>query len=202
MSVERSHRWCGVVVGVLLAMQLGVSASRAEDSAPVPPLSTEAQALIPQLDSPDDYARRLAFLRLEALREPASADLIRPYLGSRDPETRSFAVRALAAVEGVKAVPYLLEQLTRDKQSRVRVAAILALEPLAPEDPQIVPALIDRLRDRKPDVRMAAVDAVSRFDLAEARQAVLLRARRENNRDVQRVLAQAVARISDRPKAP
>lgn len=189
---------------VLLTLHLGAGASRAEDAAPAaepaPPLSTEAQALIPQLNSPDEYARRLAFLRLEALREPASAELIRPYLGSRDPDTRAFAVRGLAAVEGVKAAPYLLEQLRRDKQPRVRVAAILALEPLAVDDPQIVPALIERLRDRKPDVRMAAVDAVSRFDLAEARQAILTRARREQNRDVQRVLAMAVERISN--KAP
>jgi HEAT repeat protein len=113
---------------------------------------------------------------------------------------RSFSLRALAAIEGPAAVPLLLERLHADRHARVRVAAVLALEPLA--DPQIPDALIGRLRDRDPEVRMAAADAVSRLDSEQARQAIRARHRRERHRDVRRVLQQAMKRISQAPAAP
>jgi HEAT repeat protein len=58
-----------------------------------------------------------------------------------------------------------------------------------------MPALIEKLRDRNPQVRMAAVDAVSRVDDPRAREAILARWRRERNRDVRRVLEEAVNRL-------
>ena len=150
-------------------------------------LSAETQELIKGLDSEVGYLRQKAFIRLEALREPATAAVVRRYLTSRDVSTRAFSVRALAAIEGVAAIPTLMERARRDKP-RVRVTALLALEPLAAQEPALVPFFIGKLRDRNAEVRMAAVDIVSRLDDPRAREALNVRWRRERHRDVRRIL--------------
>ena len=147
------------------------------------------------IESDDPYQQLLGFLRLEALREPGTADLIRPYLDSRDPELRAHTVRALAAIEGPAAVPVLLKTLDEDPHPRVRRAVLLGLEPLQPHHPQILPAFIAALRDRKPEVRMTAVDVVSRVDDPRAREAILVRNKRERDRNVQRALSLAMKRL-------
>ena len=147
------------------------------------------------IESEDPYQRQLGFLRLEALREPGTAELIRPYVDSRDPELRAYTVRALAAIEGAAAVPALLKALDEDPNPRVRRAALLGLEPLQPQNPQILPACIAALRDRKPEVRMTAVDVVSRVDDPRAREAILVRNKRERDRNVQRALSLAMKRL-------
>jgi HEAT repeat protein len=158
-------------------------------------ISPEAQPYVKQLDAKDAYVRQEAFLHLEALREPATAPVVRQYLTSKDLETRVFAVRAVAAIEGAKAVPTVLERLHKRERPAVRVAAVLALEPLQKQDPSVAPALIAALRDRSPQVRMAAVDVVSRIKQPEAKAAILTRWRRERHRDVRRVLELAMKRI-------
>lgn len=157
------------------------------------PLSADAQNAIRLLSANELYDRHMGFLQLEALREPAALPVIRPYLNDRNAEIRSYAVRALAAIAGVKAVPELLERLKTDKSPTVRIAVILGVETLP--DPAVLPALIQRMRDRNPEVRMALLDAVSRFKDPRAREAILLRQHRERNRDVQRVLQDAVQRV-------
>jgi len=156
-------------------------------------ISPEAQDAIRLLEAKDAYIRRTGFMRLEALREPAAALVVRRYLDNRNAETRAFAVRALAAIEGLRAIPVLAERLKQDRSAWVRLAVLLALEPF--EDPAVPPLLIERLRDRDPLVRMAAVDAVSRLELPQAREAILTRWRRERHRDVQRVLQEALKRV-------
>ena len=156
-------------------------------------ISPEAQEAIKQLDSTDLYIQQLAFMRLEALREPATAAVVRRYVDSPKADTRAFSVRALAAIEGAAAVPVLVERLTQDRSPYVRLTALLALEPL--QDPTVMPTVMKKLRDRRPEVRMAAVDVVSRIDDPQARQALRLRWRRERNRDVRRVLEAAMQRI-------
>lgn len=183
-------------LGILLSfLALLPSIAVAEEAAVSSPsgISPEANRLIKQLDADDPYIRQEAFLQLEMLREAATAPVVRHYLESSNAETRAFSVRALAAIEGVKAVPTLIERLKRDRSPRVRVSALLALEPL--QDPTILPVFIDRLRDRNRDVRMAAADAVSRVKQPEARAALQKRWRRERDRDVRRVLEKAMARI-------
>lgn len=165
-----------------------------EPSAPTLP-SPQAVEALRLVESEDPYQRQLGFLRLEALREPSTVETIRGYLKSRDPDTRAYSVRALAAIEGTAAVPVLLEVLKTDTHPRVRRAALLGLEPLEPGSAEILPAFIKALRDRKPEVRMAAVDLVSRIDHSRAREAILLRNRREQDRNVRRVLALAMKRI-------
>jgi HEAT repeat protein len=160
---------------------------------PLGVISPEAQEAIRLLGAKDVYERQMGFVRLEALREPATAPVIRQHLASRSADTRAFSVRALAAVEGTAAIPTLLERLQHDKHPKVRVAAILALEPI--QDATVMPVLIGKLRDRNPTVRMAAADVVSRINQPEARQAIQRRWRRERDRDVRRVLEQAMTRL-------
>ena len=179
-----------------LALTLAVLAaiagpSWAADTAPSP----EARRLISLLDDQDLYVQQEAFMQLEMLREAATAPAIRAHLDSRSEETRAFSVRALAAVEGVRAVPTLVERLKKERDPQVRVSTLLALEPL--QDPAVLPALIDRLRDRQRNVRMAAVDAVSRVKDPLAKAALQKRWVRERDRDVRRVLEKALARAEE-----
>ncbi len=186
MTRQRVRWLIGIGAGMLAA-----SAGWAAE----PAISPEAQALIAKLDAKDVYERQKTFLRLEALREPATAAAIRERIQSRDAHTREFSVRALAAVEGAHAIPTLVERLTKDRVVNVRLAALLALEPLRQYDSSLTLVFIRALRDRDPDIRMAAVDVVSRIDHPIAREAVLTRWRQERHRDVRRVLEDAMKRI-------
>lgn len=156
------------------------------------PPAVEAFTLV---ESDDPYQRRLGFLRLEALRDPTTLGRITPYLSHRESELRAYSVRAVAAIEGLSATPILLNALRHDRSPRVRRAALLALEPFAGHDPEITPAFLQALTDRATDVRMAAVDAVSRLDAPAAREAILKRWKRERRKDVRRVLALAKQRM-------
>ena len=182
-------------LGVLGAVVLGGAVAWSQEQAPPRPLSPETQALVKQLDDRDPTLRQQAFIRLEALRDPATIPLIHQYLQSKSANTRAFSVRALAAIEGPSADPVLLERLQRDRHPYVRMAVILALEPFKDVDPAIEPALIGALRDAVPEVRMAAADAVSRFEDPRAREAILARWRQEHHRDVRQVLEDARKRL-------
>ncbi len=157
--------------------------------------SPKAMEALQALESRDEYERQKGFLHLEALREPATAETIRRYLHHKDPEMRAYSLRALAAIEGAQAVPTLLESLKTEKHPRVRRAALLGLEPLQPASPEILPAFIAALRDHDTQVRMTAVDIVSRLKDPRAKAAILERNKREGRRDVRRVLALAMKRL-------
>lgn len=184
------RRFFGFGWVALTAMLVSAGSVQAEELT----IASDAQAIVAQLDVQDPYLRQKAFMQLEALRDPSTVPVVQAHLKSRNSATRAFSARALAAIDGVHAIPLLLERLHRDKSPRVRLAAVLALEPL--DDPRVMPALIGKLRDHHPDVRMAVADAVSRINHPDARAAILLRARRERNRDVQRVLQDAVQRMN------
>ncbi len=166
------------------------------DEQPLPPPSQQATEAIRLLTSKDPYQQEKGFLLLEALREPATIPTIKPYLTSRSPDLRAYSVRALAAIEGAAVVPVLLQQLRTDAQPKVRRAALLGLEPLKSNDFAVLPAFIKALRDRDAEVRMTAVDIVSRIDDPRAREAILMRYKKERNRDVRRVLEAALKRVA------
>jgi len=178
-----------------LALVVSAHPVHSESQPPSAPPSSKAVEALRLIESQDPYQRELGFLRLEALREPSTADAIRKYVTHKDPEVRAYTLRALAAIEGPQAVPVLLNALRTEKQPKVRRAALLGLEPLQKSDPQILQAFLKALRDKDTEVRMAAVDIVSRIDVPEAREAILLRNKRERRRDVRRVLQMAVKRI-------
>jgi len=177
----------------LVLLGLYGSASAA-DEPPIAP-SAKAHEAIAHLDSKDPYEQQVAFLTLETLRERATADVIRRYVDHRDPDVRGYSLRALAAIEGLEAVDLLLERLKVDRQPTVRRAALQSLEVFAGQDPRLLPVFIEALRDRSTEVRMAAVDIVSRIDDSRAREAITSRAQKEQRRDVRRVLTLAVERL-------
>ena len=182
------------IMSVAVVLSLSCGLVWAEDSSSEPP-SAEAMEAIRLLGSKDSYERQRAFLRLEALREPATAPLIRKWITDRDPWMRAGSLRALAAIQGEQAVGLLLERLADDRNPAVRRAILLGLEVFPSRRDQTLPAFIAALRDRNTEVRITAVDIVSRIDDPRAREAILTRRKRERRRDVQRVLAVAVRRI-------
>jgi ribosome-associated translation inhibitor RaiA len=182
---------------VVLALSLIAGAPRpgyAEEAAPSQP-SPRAVEAMQLLESKEPYDRQKGFLRLEALREPATLPAIERYLTSKDPEMRAYSLRAVAAIQGTASVPLLLNTLKTEKHPKVRRAALLGMEPFAQAVPEVIPLLIESLRDRKPVIRMTAVDIVSRIDDPRAREALLLRNKREKDRDVRRVLKLAMERF-------
>ena len=188
--------WQGARAVLCLCVAL-VSVSRAveggeQPSAPAPsPKAIESMRL---LDSQDPYLRELGFLRLEALREPSTLETIKKHLTDDDPDIRAYSLRAVAAIEGLPSVPLLLNVLKRDPEPRVRRAALLGLEPFEKGNPDILPAFLTSLRDRKVEVRIVAVDIVSRVENPKAKEALQLRNKRERDPDVRRVLVLAMKR--------
>ena len=168
--------------------------SFAEEPAAAKSLSPQTQEAVRLLASQDSYEREKGFLRLEALREPAALDSIRPFLDSQDPEMRAASLRAVAAIAGAQSSPVLLKALD-DRDAAVRRAALLGLEPFQAQDKTILPAFIKALTDRSVEVRMTSVDAVSRFDSPEARAAIRERYKEELHPDVRKVLKMAMQRI-------
>jgi len=90
-----------------------------------------------------------------------------------------------------------MDKLKSDKQPMVRRAILLGLEPLQEADQRVLPEFIGALKDHNTEVRMAAVDIVSRINDPRARDAIRTRAKRETRRDVRRVLKLALKRISE-----
>ena len=184
-----------VMLGISTTMLPAIVRSEEAPATSPSPKAVEAMQLIA---SNDPYQRQLGFLRLEALREPATVGAIREYLRSPDPELRAYSLRAVAAIQGAQGVPVLLEAFRTDKHPRVRRTALLGLEPLQAVSPDILSAFLKALRDRDTEVRMAAVDIVSRVDDPRARDAILTRYRRERRRDVRRVLDMAMKRLGQK----
>jgi len=172
---------------------LAVSRVVAEPDASAP--SAQAEEAIRLLASDDPYNRQLGFLRLEALREPATLPAIESYVAHKDPELRAYSLRAVGAIQGREGVAFLLDHLKTERHPRVRRAILLALEPHESSAPELLPVFLRALRDRHTEVRMAAVDIVSRIDDERARQAIVERHRREQRQDVRRVLDLAMQRL-------
>ena len=183
--------WIAIVTLATGLLAPGVQ-SDASSSAP---LSAKAREAITLLDAQDPYQRQLGFLRLEALRDPSTVETILRYVHNQDEDIRAASLRAVAAIKGAAASPRLLEAVTRDRSARVRRAALLGLEPFILENSSILPAALKALRDPEADVRITAADVVSRVDDPQARQALLLRAKRERNKDVRRVIETALKRL-------
>lgn len=181
-----------VSIGWIIGVALCAGGHGSEAASGPSPAASEALQL---LESEDSYEQQKGFLRLEALREAATLPALRGYLDHRDQDTRAYALRAVVAIEGAPAVPMLLERLGRERSARVRRAILLGLEPFHALHPGILPACISALRDRATEVRIAAVDIVSRIDDPRARAALRQRDRHEWRRDVRRVLADAMKRL-------
>ena len=165
----------GLVTAFWFGIPLAGAEPKAADAGSPSPQAREAIRLI---ESEDPYQRELGFLRLEALREPETIRFIRPYAEDRKPDIRAYSLRALAAIQGPEAIPLLLQTLHTDRKPEVRRAALLGLEPFERTSPKILPAFLSALRDHSTEVRISAVDVVSRIDDPRAREAIRMRNRR------------------------
>ncbi|HEX9781029.1 MAG TPA: HEAT repeat domain-containing protein [bacterium] len=190
------RRWMRLgAVACALALT-GADSGRCGESLGAPAV----EAALVRLGSGDAHEQQKALLQLEALRDASTADEVRARIESRDAGVRAYAVRALAAIEGMGAVPVILERLAGDRDPWVRRAALTALEPWAKTDFRIAETMVSALNDRSPEVRMVAADVVSRLSDAEAaRGALEARRRRERHRDVRRVLDALLDEAPGRP---
>ena len=161
-------------------------------------LSERGAAAATLLESTDRHEQQLGFLRLEALREPAALPVVQRYAEHKDPELRAYGLRATAAIGGAASVPWLLERYNAERHPAVRRAILQALEPYQAASPDILPTYLRALRARSPEIRMAAVDIISRVDDQRARDGLRERMERERHRDVRRVL-DAIAASSQDP---
>lgn len=182
----------GVVLAFLLLLG---TPTRAHGEASPPTPSPRALEAIRLIESSDPYEQQVGFLRLEALREPSTVEVLERYVDHPQAPRRAAGLRALAAIQGSAAAPRLLEHLRTERNAAVRRAILLGLEPFALQHPDILPAFIQALRDRDTEVRMTAVDIVSRIDDPRAREAIRFRYKYEWRRDVRRVLALAMPRL-------
>jgi HEAT repeat protein len=162
-------------------------------------LSPRAQEAVQLLQSGNSDERRLALMRIEALREPAAGDAVVAYLRDEDDGVRAYAYRAWVGLYGQQAIPDLLKAYPQEKAPRVRRAILFALEPYRAVDAQIAELYYAGLTDRNTETRIAAVDLVSRIDEPRAREAIRRRAKKEWRRDVRRTLKLALARIEAAP---
>lgn len=194
MTTSMSRK--GVVLFASVCILLGTPGRAHGDTSSTTP-SPRALEAIRLIESSDPYEQQLGFLRLEALREPSTVDVLQPYVTHPQAQRRAASLRALAAIQGSAAVPLLLQHLKTDRDPAVRRAILLGVEPFAKEHPDILPALLKALRDRHTEVRMTAVDIVSRIDDPRARDAIRLRYKQEWRRDVRRVLALAITRLDE-----
>ena len=80
---------------------------------------------------------------------------------------------------------------------RVRWSVLLALEPFRETQPELLPLFIRAMRDHDPEVRLAAVDIVSRIDDPAAHEAIQARWRTELHPDVRRLLKRAVVPVKE-----
>lgn len=188
---NRGIVWSGSwALGCLVMATVGSGLAVAAESP-----SPAAQEALRLVESDDPYQREVGFLRLEALRDRATIEPLRVYTTDHDEDVRAASIRALAGIEGLDAVPWVLERLPTERSPRVRRAMLLSIEVLQPGSEEILPTFITALTDRNRLVRMTAVDIVSRIDDPRAREAIFERARREQNSNVIKVLRMAVDRM-------
>lgn len=180
----------GLSLCILLAPALTIHAQEQAEG-----VSQQAQQALNRLESEDVFERQVAFLKLESLRERAVLPVLRIYLSHSDESTRAYALRAVAAIEGFESVPMLKAAYETDRHPDVRRAAIMGLEPHYEADNSILDVAIRAMTDSDTSVRMTAVDAVSRMESPQAREALRERLKNESRLDVLRVLKMARERL-------
>jgi HEAT repeat protein len=134
-----------------------------------------ASAFEPLRDAIDDSDRRVAELAiagLGAVDDPRVEDVLAKLATSGDDALRSAVMRA-AAQRGGATAARLLTKGPSDSSAWVRYYAAQGLGKLgAHEVPSAPELLIQRLRDPAPQVRIAALEALSRLGSPEAWEAV------------------------------
>ena len=140
------------------ARSLGQMGRRAAD---------QSSALVQALDDDDPRVREAASTALAEIGKPAVTHLIRS-LSRGDPIFLQAAIDTLGRL-GSDAVPQLVDVLGDDDAPvLVRQYAASALAGSADADKRIVPALVEALDAKSPDVRSAAIEGLGRMGPAAA----------------------------------
>jgi HEAT repeat protein len=128
------------------ALALGAIGLQAKDS---------VTALAQLLKDPEDVVRRSALRALRSIHPgpPVMVPICTKLLEDPDPAMR---VRVLGAIAdcGVEAVPGLIAALKDDKAA---YWALIILRDIGPAAKDAVPAIIEKLKDKQPRIRMEAV---------------------------------------------
>lgn len=125
------------------------------------PLSPEQQArVIKALDHYDPAIRSGAARVIERQRFPGMGDALIKSVNDSHPEVRYAAMRALGAVHEERALAALTEQLAYYKKGEGAWSALDGLAHLAAA--ASVPAFKERLTDKDPFIRRAAVEGLGR----------------------------------------
>jgi cyclophilin family peptidyl-prolyl cis-trans isomerase/HEAT repeat protein len=167
----------GAAAAEILAEVLNPWVARASSS--VPPLSVEAglweawrlgqdapaAMLVEFMGSPVVRNRLGALYSLGRLRAPGGAAALLEGLGDADPEIRRISARALTAAfadtAGLDrmALASQIRRLTGDDDAQVRINALRTLGTF--RDSSLAPAVLDRLADGDPGVRVQAMEVLA-----------------------------------------
>ncbi len=137
------------------ALALGLIGSAALDSVP---------ALAELLKDPDDTVRRTVVRAIQTI-HPGPKVMIpicTKLLEDPDPAIRGRICSAIAE-RGVEAVPPLIEALKDDK---VAFWALIILRDIGPAAKDAVPAITEKLKDKKPEIRREAALTLGAMDEA------------------------------------
>jgi HEAT repeat protein len=131
-----------------------------------PQAKSAAPSLVELLKDPDVTVRRQVVQALMSIRPgpQSTIPLVAQMLKESDPATRVRILRTLVEA-GPKAVPTAIEALKQDEGA---YWACLVLRDLGPVGKDAVPALAERLSDRRPEVRREAALALASMESAAA----------------------------------
>jgi HEAT repeat protein len=154
------------------------------------------EAYLEMLSSGDDAQAEYAARQIAAEGEAALPALL-PLLADPHPDTRWWAVRALASLQGADAIPHLVDALA-DPDPSIRQCAARGLQERP--DERAVPALIAALQDSDSLVVRIAANAL----VAGGQVAVpaLLQAARDGPQKCQLEAMRALALIGDQRSIP
>ena len=125
--------------------------------------------LVGMLGDPSEVIRRFAVGALSRLKDPKSLGaLVRCAMSDADWWVREQAIAAVATLNDPRAVPYLLDLMTR--QPELRVACLEALRDLQARE--AAPHAIALLEDPDADVRIAAVNCLGAIEERGAANAI------------------------------
>ncbi len=155
-------------------------------------------ALAELLKDEDPVVRRQAVQAIAAIRPgpQVTVPLCVKMLEDSDPGVRSRILSAISDA-GPAAIPGLIEALSNDKAA---YWACVLLRDLGPAAKEAVPALIERLKDERPDIRREAVLALASMDAA-AESAIEPIAAQLKDEQVATAATYALARIGKIPRA-
>ncbi len=117
------------------------------------------------LVDPSNEVKRAAVFALAQINEQHVGSLPLLLLGNQDPAVRCASAQVLGRLRDKRAVEPLQYLLTEDVDAWVRYEAAQSLGEIG--DRRAIPALVERMRDDAPQVRIATLKAVARLAVEE-----------------------------------